>query len=167
MKRITKVKVVIYPFCDTTPFFLTQDFYRIVGEISKLKKKIVVLCFYIKGKYKNELNVLLKNLDGKILLFGESFLKRIGKLQVGERQLEIVLWFDLFLPKFWSHADLIVGLDDEQIYSDLTYKASKLQQKLIFIAKNGEFLDFYSKNIQKNRKKEGKFYVQIVQKLIK
>ena len=160
-------EILVVPFCKNSPIFLTKKFFECTKKISTIDKIIVLFCFYVKGLFRNELNILIKSQNGEIFLLGESFLKRRKVIKIGEKYIEIVFYFDLFLPKFSSKADMVVAFDNDELNFNLDYKAKKLKQKLIYIAKNGEFVDFYSKNIEKKYKKVSYFYVQILPELIK
>lgn len=110
-------KIVIFPFCDETPLFFTDKFFRSLDFLKKkFKKEVVIFCFYLKDHYKKTLNALILKNKRVESIFGEGMTQKSGEFIIRNKSFKVLFYYDLYKKKE-TNFDYIIGLDDEELLS--------------------------------------------------
>lgn len=110
-------KIVILPFCDETPLFFTDKFFRNLDFLKKkFKKEVVIFCFYLKDLYRKTLNALILRNKRVESIFGEGMTQKSGEFIIRNKTIKVLFYYDLYKKKE-TNFDFIIGLDDEELLS--------------------------------------------------
>ena len=133
-------RIVIIPFCDDTPLFLSASFFEKLDELQNLKDDYVIFPFYVKTFYRKQMAGIIVH-NGKIeSLFGEPFSKKSGIISTNGCNINIVFYYDLYNLKYdFSPYDHVFGFDDEALDNE-KYVYDKLSSKLLFFSPNSKAL---------------------------
>ena len=162
-------KIVVVPFCNQTPMFLSKAFDKCVLNFKNQKKTCVVLPFFVQSQYRKCFNALILQ-NGKIeQIFGESFSNKKAEIKFENFCVNIMLFnvlYSLDEPKNVDKVNLFVAIDDEEKLENGEYLLQRFGQKLLFVGKNGKIL--VGKNFLNNKtnKKNVKIVIQNTKKLL-
>ncbi len=127
--------LVVIPFSDSTPLFLSNNYYKRLNLLKKYKGKFIIFTFYVNNFYRNELNALLIHNNKILSIFGESFSKKNCEFKLKDKSIFVMFYFDTFSNKFKvkNDIDLFISLDN-QIYEDsLDFHFKKFKNKIFFV----------------------------------
>lgn len=161
-----KAQILIVPFSENSPHFLTKKFFKLLYKLKKSSYKIIIFCFYLYNGYRNQVNALLIKNKKIEEIFGESFTSKSANFKLKACSFKVLFYYDLYSKKV-DFDYFVIGLDDDKLFDDLSYQINKFKGRVLFIGKDGErFCKFFNEN-KKSDKKYDKFYVQIFDKLVK
>lgn len=151
-------KIVIFPFCDETPLFFTDKFFRSLDFLKKkFKKEVVIFCFYLKDLYRKTLNALILRNKRVESIFGEGMTQKSGEFIIRNKTIKVLFYYDLYKKKE-TNFDFIIGLDDEKLSSltitNMAQSSLSSDTKIHSLAKLCDSKNTYKKYKSKKLKKK-------------
>jgi len=171
--KANKNSLIILPFCNFSPCFLTHKYYKILSlckSFCKYNNCHIVYNFYIKSKTHNYLNSLIINKDA-IFLIGESFTNKTYEITFKKLSIKFLYYFNAssYFNVFntLTKKPFVVVLDDEEFFDGFDYFAKKFNKNVAVVCKDGNLMFFKPQNIKKLQENLVKLNIQNTCKLLK
>ena len=126
------INIMVMPFCDKTPLFLSKKFFKRLNLFKKLHFEYIIFPFYVQTIYIKQVAGVVLHKGKVVSIFGEGFSNKSAVIFTCGIKIKVVFHYDLFsLQSDFSSFDYIFGIDDEELYNE-QYVLQKTSNKLLF-----------------------------------